>query len=84
MALANLAGLIAIIVGIVWSYTNAACEGQPVQAAGRVFFVVVTCLVVARFVWCRFYFPFASIVLHIFRFEHVRWNRAPRSVDVDS
>ncbi len=27
---------------------------------------VVTSLVVLRIVWCRFYFPFMSIVLHVY------------------
>lgn len=55
-------------------------DDAAVQFPGRVFFITVAALLLVRILWCRFYLPFVMLVMHIFRFEHVRWNRAPRSL----
>jgi hypothetical protein len=51
-----------------------------VQSPGRAYFISVACLFLLRILWCRYYMPFIMLVMQVFRFEHVRWNRAPRSM----
>eukprot|EP00455_Lapot_gusevi_P049225 TRINITY_DN6949_c0_g1_i1.p1 TRINITY_DN6949_c0_g1~~TRINITY_DN6949_c0_g1_i1.p1 ORF type:complete len:118 (-),score=17.95 TRINITY_DN6949_c0_g1_i1:65-418(-) len=78
MLCANLAGLVVLIIGLIWIVTSASCDQDKLGSQGLIYFCALSVGWILRFFWCKRYLLYPRHVINVFAYEHILWNRRGR------